>query len=138
MKKLNFKSEAGFTMTDLIAALIIFSIFTGIIGTLMYASFKTNLQTKMAGTAGNYAIQILEDIDKITYDEVKNGMENSYKSKFSIPSGFDLNIDVSNYNEGTDKEDIIKKVKLTITYNFAGDSEQLVINKLKIKEIASS
>lgn len=135
MKKLKIKSEAGFTMTDLIAALIIFSIFTGIIGTLMYNSFKMNLQTKMASIAGGYAIQILEDIDKITYDEVTNGMENSYKSKFGIPSGFDLNIEVSNYNEGTSKEDLIKKVKLTITYNFAGSSEELVINKLKVKEI---
>ena len=59
MKKINFKSNSGFTMTDLVTALIIFSIFTGIIGTLMYNSFKTNLQVKMAGTAANYAIQIL-------------------------------------------------------------------------------
>lgn len=135
MKKINFKSNSGFTMTDLVTALIIFSIFTGIIGTLMYNSFKTNLQVKMAGTAANYAIQILEDIDKISYDKVINGMESSYKSKFSIPNGFDLSIEVSNYNEGTDKEDLIKKVKLTITYSLAENSENLVIERLKIKEI---
>lgn len=135
MRKLNLKSEAGFTMTDVIAALMIFSIFTGIIGTLMYNSFKTNLQTKMASMSGSYAIQILEDIDKITYDEVINGMEDNYKSKFEIPSGFDLNIEVSNYNEGTTKEDLIKKVKLTVTYHFAGSSEKIIINKLKIKEV---
>lgn len=135
MKKINFKSNSGFTMTDLVTALIIFSIFTGIIGTLMYNSFKTNLQVKMAGTAANYAIQILEDIDKISYDKVINGMESSYKSKFSIPNGFDLSIEVSNYNEGTDKEDLIKKVKLTITYSLAENSENLVIERLKVKEI---
>ena len=101
----------------------------------MYNSFKTNLQVKMAGTAANYAIQILEDIDKISYDKVINGMESSYKSKFSIPNGFDLSIEVSNYNEGTDKEDLIKKVKLTITYSLAENSENLVIERLKVKEI---
>lgn len=135
MKKLNLKSESGFTMTDLIAALIIFSVFTGIIGTLFYSSFKINLQTKMTGTAGSYAIQILEDIDKITYNEVVNGMENKYKSKLSIPAGFDILIEVSNYNEGNNKEDLIKKIKLTIKYKLAGHSEQLVINHLKIKEV---
>lgn len=135
MKKLNLKSEAGFTMTDLIAALIIFSVFTGIIGTLFYSSFKINLQTKMAGTAGSYAIQILEDIDKLTYDEVVNGMENKYKSKLNIPAGFDILIEVSNYNEGNGREDLIKKVKLTINYTLAGQSEQLVINHLKVKEV---
>ncbi len=135
MRQLNFKSESGFTMTDLVAALIIFSVFTGIIGTLMYNSFKTNLQTSMADMVANYAIQILEDIDKITYEEVKNGMESKYKNKFQIPSGFNLNIEVSNYNEGTTKEDLIKKVKLTVTYHFAGSSNDLVINKLKVKEV---
>lgn len=135
MRKLNFRSDSGFTMTDLIAALIIFSIFTGMIGTLMYTSLKMNLQIKMAGAAENYAIQILEDIDKIGYDQVTNGMEDSYKSKFGVPTGFDLSIEVSNYNEGTSKEDLIKKVKLTISYEFAGNSEKLVIEKLKIKEI---
>lgn len=134
MSKLNFKSNAGFTMTDLVAALIIFSIFTSIIGMLMYSSFKVNLQTKMAGAAGNYAIQILEDIDKISYDQVTNGMESSYKSKFGIPTEFNLSIEVSNYNEGTDKEDLIKKVNLTITYEYAGNSENLVIERLKVKE----
>lgn len=135
MRKLNFRSDSGFTMTDLIAALIIFSIFTGMIATLMYTSLKMNLQIKMAGAAENYAIQILEDIDKIGYDQVTNGMEDSYKSKFGVPTGFDLSIEVSNYNEGTSKEDLIKKVKLTISYEFAGNSEKLVIEKLKIKEI---
>ena len=135
MRKLNLRSNSGFTMTDLVAALIIFSIFTGIIGTLMYSSFKANLQIKLVATAGNYAIQILEDIDKISYDNVTDGMENSYKTKFGIPTGFDLSIEVSNYNEGTSKEDLIKKVKLTITYGDTDNSEKLVMERLKVKEV---
>lgn len=136
MRKLNLKSEAGFTMADLIAALIIFSIFTGVIGSLMYTSYKTNLQTKVAGIAGGYAIQILEDIDKIGYDEVVNGMENAYKDKFGIPSQFNIHIEVSNYNDDENsKEDLIKKVKLTIEYTFAESSDRFVVNRLKIKEV---
>lgn len=135
MKKINFKSNAGFTMQDLVAAIIILLIFTGVIGTSMYKSLKTNLQTKMAGTANNYAIEILEDIDKIPYEDVVNGMESKYKGKFDIPSNYKLNIDVSNYNEGTSKEDLIKEVKLTITYELAGSQEKLVIERLKVKEV---
>lgn len=122
-------------MIDLIIALAIFSIFTGLITTLMFSSLKTNLQTKMAGTATNYTMQILEDIDKISYDEVKNGMENSYKTKFSIPSAFSLKIEVLNYSEGTDKEDLIKKVKVTVGYELDGNTENLVVERLKVKEI---
>ena len=135
MEKQKLKSEAGFTMTDLAAALIIFSIFAGLIGSLMYSSFKTNLQTKVAGVATSYAIQILEDIDKIGYDEVINGMEDAYRTKFKIPTQFDINMEISNYNEGNARADLIKIVKLTMTYHFAGTSEEVVINRLKIKEI---
>ena len=135
MNKVNFKSNSGFTMTDLVAALIIFSVFTGIIGALMYSSLKINLQTKMAGIAGYYAIQILEDIDKIGYDSVTNDMEDYYKTKLILPPGFDLSIDVLKYNEGTEKEDLIKIVNLTITYRVAGNSEKFMIERLKVKEL---
>lgn len=131
IKKINIKSNSGFTMADLVAAMAIITIFTGIIGSLLYSSFKLNMQVKMSSVAINYAIQILEDVDKITYEEVKNGMESSYVSKFSIPSGFNLSMDVSNYKE----VDIVKKVKLTITYEFLGNTENVVIQKIKVKEI---
>lgn len=133
--KINIKSNSGFTMTDLVVALLMLTLFTGMIGSLLYSSYKTNIQTKMTGLSVNYAIQILEDIDKITYDEVKNGMESKYINALSIPAGFDLTIDVSNYNEGNSKEDLIKKVKLTIIYQFSGETETVVFEKLKIKEV---
>ena len=133
--KIKIKSNSGFTMADLVAALTILALFTTIIGTLMYSSFKSNLQVKMSGASIYYAMQILEDIDKIPYEDVKNGMENNYISKFSIPSGFTINIDVSNYNEGNSKEDLIKKVKLTISHTFYENAESIVINKLKVKEL---
>lgn len=135
MKKVNLKANSGFTMTDLIIALLIFSIFTGLIGTLMYSSVKVNVQTKMAGAAANYAIQILEDIDKMSYEGVTNGMEDYYRTKLLLPTGFDLLIEVSNYNDGTDKEDLIKIVQLTISYKIANSSEKLRIEKLKVKEL---
>lgn len=133
--RINVKSNSGFTMVDLITALAIFAIFTTVISTLMYNSFKTNIQVKMSGASIYYAMQILEDIDKISYEDVKNGMESEYISKFSIPSGFTINIDVSNYNEGNNKEDLIKKVKLTISYELSDNTESIVINRLKVKEL---
>lgn len=133
--KLNMASNKGFTMADVVIALIIFSIFTGTIGSFMYSSYKMNLQTKMTGAATNYAMQILEDIDKIAYEEVTNGMETKYIEKYAIPSGFTLSIDVSNYKEGDDVEDVIKKVRLTISYELAKDGRNIVIERMKIKEM---
>lgn len=128
--QLNIASNKGFTMTDVVIALIIFTIFTGTIGSFMYASYKMNLQTKMSGSAVNYAMEILEDIDKIAYEEVTNGIESKYIQKYAIPSGFRLSIQVSNYKE----EDIIKKVKVTVSYELAKNTQDIVIERMKIKE----
>ena len=135
MIKTNIKSNSGFTMTDLVVALIIFLIFSGLVVTAFYSSYVVNSKTKITASATNYSIQILEDIDKITYDEVQNGMDNTYRQKFSIPDGYSLKMKVTNYNEGNDKEDLIKNVELTIEYKIAGDNEKIVINKIKVKEL---
>ena len=135
MIKTNIKSNSGFTITDLVVALIIFLIFSGLVVTVFYSSYVVNSKTKITASATNYSIQILEDIDKITYDEVQNGMENTYRQKFSIPDGYSLKMKVTNYNEGNDKEDLIKNVELTIEYKIAGDNEKIVINKIKVKEL---
>lgn len=135
MIKTKIKSNSGFTMTDLVGAIIIFLIFSGLIVTAFYNSYVVNSKTKVTASATNYSIQILEDIDKITYDEVQNGMENTYRQKFSIPNGYILKMEVTNYNEENEKEDLIKNVKLTIEYKIAGDIEKIVINKIKVKEL---
>lgn len=133
--KQTIRSNSGFTVTDLVIALIIFLIFSGLVVTAFYASYVTNSKIKVTASATNYSIQILEDIDKITYAEVQNGMENMYRQKFSIPDGYNLKIEVTNYNDGNDKEDLIKNVKLTIEYKITGDTEKIVINKIKVKEL---
>ena len=79
MGKINVKSNKGFTIADLAIALIIFILFTEIIGTLFYSSFRLNSQAKISAVATNYAIEILEDIDRIAYEDVQNGMEATHR-----------------------------------------------------------
>lgn len=137
MLKINesLKSNKAFTITDLVTAIIIFLLFSGIVVTAFYNVFKSSSKIKIEAAATNYAIQILEDIDKITYNEVQNGMENHYRQKFSIPDGYNIQIEVTNYNEGNNKEDLIKNVMLKIEYKISNDTEKIVINKMKIKEL---
>lgn len=135
MKGVNLKSEKGFTMTDLVVALIIFSMFTGVLASFLFSTYKTQLQAKLAGEASFYAIEILEDIDKTGYDNVINNNESYYKSKFSIPDQYNLKVEVTNYNEGTDKLDLIKNVKLTLDYGINNEKESIVISAVKAKEV---
>lgn len=124
------KSNKGFTMQDVIVAMVILALFTSTIGGCLTLIYRIQSETKITTAATSYAIKIIENIDKIGYDEVKNGMEENYKSTYSIPSKMNLIIKVDPY--GTDNT--VKKVELTISYEFAGKTRSLIIEKFKAKE----
>lgn len=130
------RSNKGFTMQDLAIATLIITIFVGLISTLMYSVYKTNVKTNLTSQMATYAVQILEDIDKIPYEDVKPELADEYKSDFSIPESFNISIEVSNYGEGVNNvQDVIKIVKLNISYTILNETEEFSIQKLKIKEM---
>ena len=131
MKKIlkKLKSNKGFTIQDVIVAMVILVLFAGTISASFLAIFKIQAETKLTANCTLYGIQILENIDKIGYDEVTNGMEQEYKTKYDIPQNINLSLDVSPYNTN------IKKIKLDITYEFAGHTQTISLEKLKVKEV---
>ena len=120
IKSRKLKSESGFTMYDLIVAMFLITLFVGLIASLMYSSYKINMETNLMMQASAYSVQILEDIDKIAYEEVDSSLASKYKSDFSIPAGFNVNLEVSKYGEEQNLQDVMKIVKLTISYEFSG------------------
>lgn len=133
MKKLQkkIKSNKGFTIQDIIVAMTVLVLFTGIIGGSIVAIYKVQAETKLSSSATLYAIQIIENIDKISYDDVKDGDLRTWRTDYGIPDIMNLDLDVSAYNEN----DTIKIVKLTISYEFSGKTQTLVLEKLKVKEV---
>ncbi len=133
MKKIvkNLKSNKGFTMQDVIIAIAILTLFAGTIAGSYLAIYKIQAETQITAVATLYGIQILENIDRIAYEDVKNGMEDTYKQAYGISDQMGLRIEVSQY----DSENTIKMVKLTLSYQVAGNKEDLVLEKLKVKEL---
>jgi len=132
MKKIveRFKSHKGFTMQDVIIGMVILTMFAGTIAASYLAIYKIQVETQLTAVATLYGIQILENIDKIAYEDVKNGMEDTYKQTYGISEKMGLKIEVSQY----DNKNTLKKVKVTLIYEIAGHSEELVLEKIKIKE----
>ena len=135
IKEKRIKSESGFTMQDLIVAIFFVTLFVAVISSLMYSVFKVNTETQFMTLASVYSIQILEDIDKISYDEVDPSLADEYVTTFQIPSQFDVQIEVNKYGEEQNLEDLIKIVKLTISYTYSGNTQNITYTRLKIKEI---
>ena len=130
------KSQKGFTMQDLIIACLILTLFVGLIGTLMYNSYYNNLRAQLSANMTIYSVKILEDIDKISYEDVQTKTGSDYKEQFNIPAGYSVELSISNYGEGVGNvEDVIKIIKLKISYTFQGKTEDFVVQKLKIKEV---
>lgn len=127
----NLKSNKGFTMQDVIIAIAILTLFAGTIAGSYLAIYKIQAETQITAVATLYGIQILENIDRIAYEDVKNGMEDTYKQAYGISDQMGLRIEVSQY----DSENTIKMVKLTLSYEVAGNKEDLVLEKLKVKEL---
>lgn len=136
MKNINLKANRGVTMTDVVAAVIILSLFVGIVGNLFYQIAKNSNMVRYNTIAVYYAIKIAEDIDKMSYEEVTESLNSKLSEKYQLPDGFTGNIEIENYNKNdTSKKDIIKKVKITINYTFLKEQRNYKIEKLKIKEM---
>jgi len=135
IKNLNIelKSNKGFTMQDIAIALVIFMIFTGSISAMFYSVYKLNYDTRLTANATYYAMRILEDIDKIAYEEVNESLANSYER--DLPNGYQLKLEITPYDPENNATDLIKKVKLTISYTFLNRTEEFVVQRLKIKEL---
>lgn len=135
MTKLKLRSNKGFTMQDLIIAIIIFTIFAGTICSLFVIIFNTQADTQVDEIAALYAVQIAEYIDRIDYDRVTNEISSVITKELDISENYTLNIDVSEYRPQNETETYMKIVKIILTYNFKQEDKNLTIEKLKIKEI---
>ena len=128
------KSNRGVTLTDIGVAVIIITILGVVIANMFYNIHLNVSMIRLNATAINYAVNILEDIDRLPYEEVNNNLLEL--KDYNLKNMFTATINVENYNEqNTDKEDIIKIVTLTISYNMSGESDEITLKKLKIKEI---
>ena len=136
MKFINkFKLNIGATLSDIVISIGIMIILGGTIAGMFYKLYYNTTMIRLNAIAVNYAVSILEDIDKLSYEDVSENV--NYKVKFNIPDNFRVTLNVDKYSdENLNKEDIIKIVELTIKYSLQdGEEEQFNIKKLKIKEI---
>lgn len=127
--KNKLKLNSGAALADIVIAMLIIIILGGlVIGMFFKIYFNTSMIT-MNAMAVNYAINILEETDKLSYEQVNDTID--FKEKFDIPDDFTVFYNINNYRNG----DFIKIITLTIKYSLQDMEEEFTINKLKIREI---
>lgn len=131
MQKKFLKDNKGVTGIDLAVAVTIIIVFAGLIATIMYNLYLTNLEILKSANASAYATIILEKVDEKAFEDItddfvtklKNSgelsMDNSYKVEF----------------RKTDTNELLKVINLKITYTVNHEEKNLTLNKLKVKEV---
>lgn len=131
MKKI-ISNNKGVTGIDLTVAIIILTLYTGIIVTLMSNTYRTSIEIQMGANAMSYATMVLEKVDEKAYEEIDNNFVTKLKSSGEVQMNDNYTVEIST-NEL--EENMFKKVQVSVKYNLNGEEKSIVINKLKIKEI---
>lgn len=128
-----FKSNKGFTGIDIVLSIIIVITFTSIIVSLMYSVKMENYRIKAMAISNIYLVETLENIGIANYDEIKSDNTDLFPKEMSTE--FEKKIEViSISDEDESKEDIIKKVKVTIAYKIGNKNFEETAERLKAKE----
>lgn len=129
------KKENGISLQDIVIAMVILSMFVGVIGSMYYEiAFNSNL-IKLNAIAVEYAIKVAEDVDILSYEDINENFDIYMNSKHKMPEGFNLTVSVKKYNEqDSSKQDIIKIVTINVEYTIFDKTNSYEIKKLKVKE----
>lgn len=127
------KSNKGFTGTDIILSVIIVIIFTSIIVSLMYNVKMENYKIKIDSITNIYLVETLENIGISSYDDVVSGNLELFPAEISDSFGKQIDV-IEVYADDDTKQNIIKKVKVTISYEIQNRTYEQSSERLKIKE----
>ena len=123
------KKEKGLTGTDIILAVIIVILFTSIIFSLMYNVKKQNLKQVYKSASNIYLTETLENIGIADYEDIiETTSEESSELIPELPSMFNEKIEVE-----TIKENLIKKVPVTVFYKIENKTYENKVQRLKIR-----
>ncbi len=135
MKLAKLKSNKAFTFQDLAIAIIVICLFVGIITSTFITIYKIQAETKLDSVAMLFAVQIMERVDKLAYNDVsEENMSNliyNMRVDFGIPDKFSINIEIEP-DDITNK--LVKSVNVKLGYNFNNKDRGISIKTLKIKE----
>lgn len=125
-------NNKGVTGIDLTIAIIILSIFAGLIVTLMSSIYENSIEIQKNANAMAYATILLEKVDEKSFDEIGAEFVNTLKNNGEIDIDNNYRID---FSTETIKDNLFKKVVVKVSYNINEKQNSITISKLKIKEI---
>ena len=142
-----FKKQNGFTTADIVVAIGIIILFTGIITTISYNIYLASTAVKRNSLANSYIITVFEEVEKKQYDEVEEeALIEFFETKYSGDSSvsidgntpFNVTIEVKPYESvsGTNSQlDLIKEVTIKVSYRVGSKIQEIKMTRIKQREV---
>ena len=138
---MKFKDNKGVTGVDLSIAIVILIVFISFIAALFYNLSYTAKEIERKSTATNIAIKVIEALKATQFEDLTQTLsEEDGNSTFikltesdldtliseKIPNGYTVRIFIQDYNS----ENIIKIIKVEVTYKQRSNTENITIETL--------
>ena len=111
MQKKFLKDNKGVTGIDLAVAVTIIIVFAGLIATIMYNLYLTNLEILKSANASAYATIILEKVDEKAFEDITDDFVTNLINNNELSIDDSYNVEFSK----TDTNELLKVVNLKIT-----------------------
>lgn len=140
---MDFKSQNGFTGIDITVAVIIITLFMSIIATVFFNLNLTATSLERKTEATYIAIDVLEKIKALDYDEIvqdiqliKDIKQNSEKE------GYSIDVKIENYTNQTnidvndnEIDDLVKTIIVKVEYKVGKNTENVELKTTVTREI---
>lgn len=134
------KKKEGYVGIDMAIAIVSVIVFSGLIFSLMYYNALENIKLRKQALATIYLTETMENIaiedyENITQENIQNGRVSL------IPADMDtqkysmaIEVNALTLSPEIEDEDIVKKVKATVTYTVQDKTYQYSMERTKVKE----
>ena len=143
------KQKKGVTIADLSIAVVIISIFTGVVGSLLYKNYYIASEIVNAANVNAYATLIMEKVDEKAYEDITANFVEDLKddaggqAELEIYNDNDYTIEfgekeITNEKYLINGQPIFKQVTVTVYYHKARSEEKkITLSKIKVKEMGN-
>ena len=150
------KKQNGFAATDGIIAILIISLFTGIIATILYNIYISNVSLKRMSTATLYIVDMFEYVDKIDYTDLDldnntnaiteeysylevaqkgtpedENLERMWKMEGEPEKGYSVILTLDKYNPNNEAQDLVRQLTMTVNYKVGNRNQEITMTRIK-------
>ncbi len=133
---MDLREQKGFAGSDIIISVIILFIFVSLISTMFYNFNISGREVERRSEAANIAVSEIEQIKINGFSQLINNDISCEKVAVDGKDGYYKTITVEDYSETdtTKQKDVVKRVKVKITYKFKNQEQNVELSTILSKE----